>query len=123
LDFKKTMGLVAAVLATFAVRAAPATPPAPELTCQDFKSTFQRKVQTKIYDTCRELAGRNISPEKRELVKKVSENLWSSEHTFECMTRCGDSSSCVRNHINAFTEDALNEIVPKLTAEWCVASN
>lgn len=89
--------------------------------CFDMKSKFIMRAETKIFDTCRELSGKNIHPAKRKVVQQVVREGWDSKATVECAASCGDSSSCVDNYTENLIGAALNEIIPRMTAEWCLS--
>jgi hypothetical protein len=94
---------------------------APTATCQDLKGIAQREFEAGIYNTCRELSGKNINPAKRKLVKEKFLETWDSQATLNCMSSCGATTSCVNEYIDNFTKSALNEVIPLLTTGWCVS--
>lgn len=113
MQVKKMLGFCAAVIVVSVACNASAA------TCFDLKATFKTRFETRVFDVCRELSGKNIHPTKRELVKKTVEDLWDPGATIECAGSCGASDACVDRYANNFTEAALNQVVPLLTAEWC----
>lgn len=87
-------------------------------TCFTIKEESRKIALNNIAQTCLQLSGKKMRPEKVELMKQAFDNTWPISANVECASAC-KTVECVAKYVEDLTNGFAESVIPRLNAEWC----
>lgn len=92
--------------------------------CLDLKALVFKQIEQAVVEKCAHEFHTELSQKQRKQLKTTMDQTWNSQDTLTCLSHCGaqkhqSAHECATEASQIFSRNALAEILPKISKEWC----